>query len=224
MELWWAMALPHLTLDVAIRIYVLAVAFIILAGSIHLAYRTMSDLRKIELGEFAFRQRGRKARKPKAIAELRKRIEKFRAKRWRFFLTRLAALLVFGFAVPSICLYLCGAYYDWFDATHRAFVSLHSGETVPAPRPAILICFVINQLSHGTMMDLLEVFHLDFGQVANNPDNYAFSLAVFLYRSFVGTFAVVLLFFIRRAVLVLWQLEPIENLLPASPAGTAQPA
>ncbi|HEY4345931.1 MAG TPA: hypothetical protein VGN05_16390 [Parvibaculum sp.] len=222
-ELWWAMAWPHLTSDVAMRLYVVVAALAILVGSIYLAYRMMSELRKIELGEFAFRQRGRKPRTQKSIDTLRERIKEFRARRWRFFLTRLAALLVFGFIIPSTGLYLSGAYYDWFDATHHAFVAIHGGDVVAAPRPMILLAFVFNQLSHGTMMDFLEVFHVDFGQVVNNPDNYAFSLAVFLYRSFVGTFAVVLLFFIRRATLILWRLEPIENLLPA-PRTAAIPA
>ncbi|MGB3808968.1 MAG: hypothetical protein WA943_02665, partial [Parvibaculum sp.] len=170
-EFWWAIAWPYLKSDAALRLYVIAFAFIILGDSIYLAYRMMSDLRKIELGEFAFRQKGRKPRTQKAIDNLRERIKDFRAQRWRFFLTRLAALLVFGFVVPSIGLYLSGIYYDWFDTSQHAFVSISSGEIVAAPRPAILTCFVLNQLSHGTMMDLLEVFHVDFGQITNNPGN-----------------------------------------------------
>ena len=219
-ELWWGIALPYLTSDMALRLYVLTAALTILGASIHRARRMMLELRSIEMTAFSLRKRGPKPFKPETIERFREELRQFRKKQWRKYLHLTVFIVFFGFIVPSIGLYLCGAFYHWFDPAGQAFVAIHSNEVVVTPDDPVLAAFVFNQFTHGAMMDIPEVFQIDAGQVTNNPANYPFTLATLLYRTFVGSFAVAMLFFFRRAIAIAWALPRIEDLVPLRP-GTA---
>lgn len=210
----WAAAEPHLTSDLAIRIYALLGALFVLALSVFLSYRLMSKLKGIEDAAFVLKPRGRKPMRPEAVKDAQDRLLQFRKIMWRSYFLTLLVFLVCGFLIPSAGLYFGGAYYGWFDPFGTPFVSLHGGEPVTVPHSTELALFILNQLTHGALMDFLEVFHLDFGAIANNPANYPFSFAVFVYRSFVGTFAFALLFFLRRATIIAWRMPSVEALFP----------
>ncbi|MGB5948393.1 MAG: hypothetical protein WBG82_03655 [Parvibaculum sp.] len=207
-------ALPYLVSDGAIRLYILFAAFSVLALSVWLSYRSMSKLKGIEEDVFAIKRRGPKPTKPASIDAARDRLNAFRKVMWRAYFLTLLVFVISGFLIPSTGLYLSGVYYKWLDPMGAPFVSLHGGDVVTSPHDAELALFVVNQLTHGALMDFLEVFHVDFGAIANNPENYLFSFAVLTYRSFVGTFAFALLFFLRRAIVIAWQMPTAEELYP----------
>lgn len=210
----WREAEPHLTSDFAIRLYVGLGGLLILGLSIWIAYHLMARLKTVEEAAFIYKRRGPKATRPETIERLRKELEDFRKKMWRNYFTLLTVFLILGFLIPSLGLLFGGAFYDWFDPAGKAFVTVTGNRIVDHPKFYDLAWFVFNELGHGTLMDFLEVFHIETGHIINNPNNYAFSFAVFLYRSFVGTFAFALLFFVRRAVVIAWRMPPASELVP----------
>lgn len=142
-------------------------------------------------------------------------MEDFRAAKWRKLSWRFAGLVVFGFVVPSVCLYFGAAWYSWFDPHVPAFVA-GEGEGLQNPDRRLLFAFVLDQFTHGAFMDVAEVFALDFAGIRNNPANFPFSGAVLLYRTFIGSFAVVAFFFIRRSIAILWALQGKHAVAPAA--------
>ena len=217
----WVEAEPVLTSDAAMRLYVLIAGVITLALSILIAYRLMARLQTVEEATFSYKRRGPRATRPETIERLRNELLAFRKKMWRDYLYLLAVFVICGFIIPSLALFFGGAFYDWFDPAGKAFITLSSNQIVPHPQRLDIASFVVNELTHGTLMDFLEVFHIEMGRIINNPDNYTFSLAVFLYRSFVGTFAFALLFFIRRAAVIAWRMPPASELVPSAATNPA---
>ncbi|MEQ8267352.1 MAG: hypothetical protein RH982_09150 [Parvibaculum sp.] len=186
--------------ETAFKIYVLIGGLAVLCLSVAIAFQMMRELRAVQKDAFELRFRGPK---PKDPGGQQKKIEAFRAAKWRNLIWRFAGLVVFGFIVPSFCLYFGAAWYSWFDPHMPAFVAGGSGEQLSNPDEWLLLAFVLNQFTHGAFMDVAEVFALDFGGIRNNPSNLPFSGAVLLYRSFIGSFAVVAFFFIRRSITIL---------------------
>lgn len=217
----WLEVEPTLTSEFAMRIYVLLAGVVTLGLSILIAYRLMARLQTVEEATFTYKRRGPKATRPETIERLRNELLTFRKKMWRDYLYLLAVFVICGFIIPSLALFFGGAFYDWFDPAGKAFVALNGNEIVSHPHTLDIASFVINELTHGTLMDFLEVFHIEMGKIINNPNNYTFSLAVFLYRSFVGTFAFALLFFIRRAVVIAWRMPPASELVPSAATNPA---
>lgn len=207
-------ALPYLTSDLAIRLYVLLGAMTFLVASVIYAYRLMAELRHVELDAFTVKPRGRKPMKPESVERARERLLAFRQSMWCNYGKLLAVFIICGFLIPSVGLFFAGVYYNWFDPAGIAFVSLNDNSPVTNPEIWATAKFVANQLSHGALMDFLEIFHIDLGEIANNPDNYFFSGSVFLYRTFVGTFAFAMLFFLRRAIVIAWRIPPVKELVP----------
>lgn len=195
--------LAELGSETAFKIYVLLGGLAILTLSIGAAFRMMRDLKALKRSAFELRFPGPK---PKDPGGQRKRIEDFRAAKWRKLSWRFAGLVVFGFVVPSVCLYFGAAWYSWFDPHVPAFVA--EGGAYPSnPDAWLLSLFVLDQFTHGAFMDIAEVFDLGWGEIRNNPANPVFSGAVLLYRSFIASFAVVAFFFIRRSLAILWVLQ-----------------
>lgn len=207
-------ALPYLTSDLAIRLYVLLGALTVLIASVIYAYRLMAELRRVEVDTFTVKPRGRKPVKPESVERARERLLAFRRSMWRNYLKLLAVFVICGFLIPSAGLFLAGIYYNWFDPAGIPFVSLNDNSPVTNPEIWATAKFVVNQLSHGALMDFLEVFDKDLGEIANNPDNYLFSLTVFFYRGFVGTFAFALMLFAHRAAIIVWKIPPKNELAP----------
>lgn len=212
----WALWQPSLTSEFAIRIYVLIGFGFVLAASITLAYRLMARLKKVEEATFILKPRGRKPVKPESIAKAQAKLLAFRDKMWRDYITLISVFIICGFIIPSVGLYFAGTYYDWFDSSKNAFVTIQDNSAVNNPKWNDLLAFVANQLSHGALMDFLEVFRKDVGQITNDPNNYLFSTAVFIYRSFVGTFAFALLFFVRRAAVIAWNIPRASAMVPST--------
>lgn len=200
--------------ETAFKIYVLLGGLAVLCLSIGVALRMMRELRALEKDAFELRFPGRRPTDPARIEARQKRVARFQAAKWRKLLWHFAGLAVFGFAVPSFCLYFGAAWYSWFDPHVPAFVAAQGGERLTDPEARLLFAFVLNQFTHGAFMDVAEVFALDFGGIRNNPANLPFSGAVLLYRSFVGSFAVVAFFFIRRSIGILRALR--DERMPAS--------
>lgn len=189
--------------ETAFKIYVLIGGLAVLCLSVAVAFRMMRELRAVEKDAFALRFPGRRPTSASGIEARQKRVESFQAAKWRRLFRHFAGLLVFGFVIPSFCLYFGAAWYSWFDPHVPAFVAGGSGEKLANPDRWLLLAFVFDQFTHGAFMDVAEVFALDFGGIRNNPSNLPFSGAVLLYRSFIGSFAVVAFFFIRRSIAIL---------------------
>jgi hypothetical protein len=210
----WAWAQPILTSNNAIRLYVLALAFLILGISIFYASRLTVELRSIAVAAFTYKRRGRKASKRESVEKARKELLEFRKKMWSHYGKLILAFIVCGFLIPSIGLYLCAIYYDWLDPTTKPFVMNSGNIVVEAPQQAQLFVFVLDQLMRGSLMDFMEVFRYDFSAITNNPSNYPFSVAIFLFRSFVGTFATALTLILWQAVLIVMRMPSAEDVIP----------
>jgi hypothetical protein len=221
MEIWWANIAPVLTSDQASRLYALATALTILGLSIWCARGMMRELKLVETKTFGLRKKGRKPYRPEVVEEWREEIRTFRVKQWRTYFRIAALLVVFGFVIPSAALYLGSIFYGWIDPLGHAFVTTQNHEAVMAPSRMELAIFIFNQMSHGALMDAFEVFQLDYGGITNDPSNYSFSAAVLLYRSLIGSYTLALLFFLWRAIVIAWNLPPVEELVPGRPATAA---
>jgi hypothetical protein len=218
---WWAWAQPILTSDDAIRIYILGGALIILTISIVYANRLTVELRSIAVAAFTYKKRGRKVTKPESIARARTELLQFRKKMWSHYGKLITAFLVCGFLIPSIGLYLGSIYYGWLDPTNKPFVSMHGNSAIDAPQQGQLLVFVLDQLMRGALMDFMEVFRYDVSAISNNPSNYPFSVAIFLFRTFVGTFATALCFVLWQAIIIALRMPPAAEIIPDPPTQAA---
>lgn len=211
--------LAELGSETAFKIYVLLGGLVLLGLSIGAAFRMMRDLKDLKRSAFEHRFPGPKPGDPAKVEARRKKVEDFRAAKWRKLSGSFTGLVVFGFAVPSVCLYFGAAWYSWFDPHVPAFVA-EGGAYLSNPDAWLLSVFVLDQFTHGAFMDIAEVFDLGWGEIRNNPANPVFSGAVLLYRSFIASFAVVAFFFIRRSLAILWDLyrEPARGAVQAQGA------
>lgn len=204
-KLWWTILEPKLTSDTAIHVYVVVAALLAVAASLYAAYRSKNNLRELRLEAFEVRFGGRPPKHKKSID---RRIDQIRQKTreaWVGFARDFALLFFCGLIVPSAALLLLCAHYSWFDASGMAFIDLHAQKPVTQTELLPLTGFVINQVSHGALLDFPEVFNIDFGRLANNPSNFWFSGVVLLFRTIVGGFTLALAVAIRDTLMVLWK-------------------
>tara|TARA_R110000868_G_scaffold163559_2_gene395808 strand:- start:9078 stop:9776 length:699 start_codon:yes stop_codon:yes gene_type:complete len=215
-EAWWAVILPMLTSNTAMRVYVLSAASIVLAISILYAARLSAELRSIAAAAFVYKRRGRKPESPEAIERARQKLLNYRKEMWRNYYKLLVAFAACGFLIPSIGLYAGATFYDWFDPNSSPFVTKDGAETTA--NHIQLICFVLDQLSRGALQDFFEVFNVNPIEFSNNPGNYVFSAFVFLYRFVVGTFSTALMFITWQAIGIAWSMPPADKVFLSQPA------
>lgn len=209
---WWVVGSPALTSDTAIRIYVLCAATIILATSIWYAARLSAELRVMSAAAFTYKRKGRKPESKAAIERARQRLLDYRKDMRRNYIKLTWAFFICGFLIPSIGLYAGTTYYDWFDPGASPLITRDGTQATASTLQ--LICFVMDQLFRGALQDFFEVFNLNTIEFTNDPDNYAFSTFIFLYRLVVGTFSTAFFFITMQAINIAWNMPPPDKVIP----------
>jgi hypothetical protein len=209
---WWAILKPMLTSDIAIRLYVLGTAIVILACSIWYAARLSAELRVISTAAFTYKRRGRKPESPAAIERARQKLLNYRKDMWRSYGKLTSAFAICGLLIPSIGLYAGTTYYDWFDQGASPLITKDGVGTTA--NQIQLFCFVLDQLFRGALQDLFEVFNVNPIGFSNDPNNYAFSLFIFLYRLVVGTFSTAFFFITMQAINIALSMPPPDKVIP----------
>ncbi|MBX3494455.1 MAG: hypothetical protein KF899_15920 [Parvibaculum sp.] len=205
---FWRDVALHLTSESALWIYSwagLALAMIALAG---LVFYMTHIARKLRAADFLKQWRGAK---PKKVESIQKRIDDIiRFKRLRvFYVTSLVAgILTAGAVLPGGLLAMIAVWQDWFLPGPAALL-IDGMPYAPAQTGfSELGLFVVDQALRGGLADTLEVFQVTFTSIENNPENFAYSGLVVLYRLIVGA-AVAAMFF--ALVMVLLGLRNVEN-------------
>jgi len=200
------------------RFLVLSAGVVILLLSLKWAFEQIALLRGVEFNDFSKAYPGRPPSDPEKIAKRNAAIAAYRKNAWGSLFRAMATLILFGFVVPTLMFFAAANYYSWFDASGAPFLDLSTQQPVQHLQGSGLMLFIASQIAKGSLMDVLEVFHLDLGSVTNNPRDVAFSAGVLVFRTVTGIFAAVLGVFAWKALRINFMLAQPAPTPPATPA------
>lgn len=189
----------HLSSLPAQRAYVLTAGAAFLGFALWSAWREHQFLDRLSATYFNKQYRGRKPIRQKTIRRREREAAEFRRHRWREVWGRVGKLLILGVLTPTLLLAVGAHFYGWFDADHVPFVVAETRAPIETLSALQMAMFVVDELLRGGFLDVLEVFDVAPYFVTHNPDNFIFSSAVLVYRTFVAIFEPTVIWFGLRA-------------------------
>ncbi len=161
----------------------LALAMIVLAWLVAFLTHRANVTRS---ADFVEKVRGAKPLNPDKIRKKIDRLRRFQRNKTLYVAGLMTVILVAGAVVPGAMLAMIAVWQDWFLPGPAALL-VNGMPFAPAQAGSYeLGLFVVDQALRGGLADTLEVFRVAFTPIENNPENFAYSGLVVLYRLIAG--------------------------------------
>ena len=190
-----------LSSPLAQRIYAVAAIILALWISIRIALSQYRWVKQLGLGYFEKVFRGPKPERKQKIEQQLLQAKEFKRRQLFKGFGRLGLLVFFGLILPSAILITVLLNYSWFGFENNLFVRADDESiAVGSPTPIEVFVYALSQLTHGVLLDTMEVFRADFSAIQHDRHNVGAGLIVLGYRSFVGIYTAAITLFLYKAV------------------------
>lgn len=164
-------------------------------------FRFLSNIRNHEaFVEQIIRQsgarRGRRSNNPNREGKRELKVRRAKETAWRILWQHFWLLALTGLFFPCALLFAIAVNYDTLHPGAAAFANPASGVLMNTLAPADAAVLVFDQFMRGALLDVMEVYRLEFAPITHNSAEIVFSGLLIFFRGLTGLFTGALFFFL----------------------------